>query len=107
MANEKNAVRHKGGNQPECFPCCGEEPQQGWSPLGNFIWCELCGNKMYSDLYNQWELGEQWNEKQSETPQPLSEAQAKIWSDAESRSRADKDLKITSGRHIGDLNYDE
>ena len=62
---------------------------------------------MYSDLYDQWELGEQWNEKQAETPQPLSEAQAKTWSDAESRSRAAKDLQIKSGRHIGDLNYDE
>ena len=107
MANEKNTVKHRDGNEPECLPCCGEEPQQGWSPVGNFIWCELCRNKMYSDLYDQFELGEQWNEKQAETPQPLSEAQAKKWSDAENASRAAKDLNWLSGTTIGDRELNE
>ena len=77
MANEKNAVNYRDGNQPEDLtPCCGEQPRQGWSFMGSFIWCNQCGDKIHSSTLDQWELGEKWNDEHAETPQPLSEAQA-------------------------------
>mgnify|MGYP003626830107 FL=1 len=70
MANEKNTVNYRDGNQPEDLTaCCGEQPRQGWSFMGSFIWCNQCGEKMHSSTLNQWELGEKWNDEHTETPE--------------------------------------
>ena len=70
MANEKNTVPHRDGNQPEDLTaCCGEQPRQGWSFMGSFIWCNQCGDKMHSSTLDQWELGEKWNDEHAETPE--------------------------------------
>ena len=70
MANEKNTVNYRDGNQPEDLtPCCGEQPRQGWSFMGSFIWCNRCGYKMHSSTLDQWELGEKWNEQKEDKPE--------------------------------------
>tara|TARA_B110000263_G_C15173754_1_gene448177 strand:- start:89 stop:397 length:309 start_codon:yes stop_codon:yes gene_type:complete len=95
MANEKNTVNYCDGNSPEDLtPCCGEQPRQGWSFMGSFIWCNQCGEKMHSSTLDQWELGEKWNTEQRENPRPLTDEQARKWSDAENASRAAKDLNV-------------
>jgi len=66
MANEKNTVPHRDGNQPEDLtPCCGEQPRQGWSFMGSFIWCNQCGDKIHSEILNQFELGDFWNDRKA------------------------------------------
>lgn len=73
MANEKNTVPHRDGNQPEdLLHCCGEQPRQGWSSMGSFIWCNHCGNKISSQILDQYELGDMWNERQEDNPQTES-----------------------------------
>jgi len=70
MANEKNTVPHRDGNQPEDLtPCCGEQPRQGWSFMGSFIWCNQCGDKIHSEILNQFELGDFWNDRKATTRQ--------------------------------------
>ena len=98
MANEKNTVPHRDGNQPDdLLACCGVEPRQGWSSMGQFVWCDRCGYKMHSSTLDQWELGDQWNTEQRENPRPLTDEQAQKWCDAEDASRAEKDLKYIYG----------
>jgi len=68
MANEKNTVPHREGKDAEnLLPCCGEKPRQGWSFMGNFIWCDKCRNKLHSVIFDSFELGDQWNEQQERT----------------------------------------
>jgi len=70
MANENNTVPHRDGNQPEDLtPCCGEQPRQGWSFMGSFIWCNQCGDKIHSEILNQFELGDFWNDRKATTRQ--------------------------------------
>jgi len=64
MADEQNAVKYRNGNSPEILlMCCDEQPRQGWSFMGSFIWCNHCGNKIHSRILDQWELGDMWNER--------------------------------------------
>ena len=103
MANEKNTVKYRDGNQPDgLLPCCGIDPRQGWSFMGSFVWCNRCGYKMHSSTLDQ------WNKEQRENPRPLTDEQARKWGDAEDASRAAKDLRFLSARHvIGDVNESE